>query len=228
MALLFAACGGTTGGGANLPMTNQSDSTSYAYGTLIADNLNQIKTDVGEEHAIDLDLFSNGLREAMAGEARMTKDEADAVMRAFGQMAQAASQQKQQQEASKNIAIGEAYLAENKTKEGVQVTPTGLQYKVIQEGTGKQPTTEDEVTVHYTGTLIDGSVFDSSVQKGQPISFQVTGVIAGWTEGLQLMKEGAKYEFYIPSNLAYGPQGRPGIPGNSTLIFEVELIKIGK
>ena len=137
-------------------------------------------------------------------------------------------QQKQQQEASKNIAIGEAYLAENKTKEGVQVTPTGLQYKVIQEGTGKQPTTEDEVTVHYTGTLIDGSVFDSSVQKGQPISFQVTGVIAGWTEGLQLMKEGAKYEFYIPSNLAYGPQGRPGIPGNSTLIFEVELIKIGK
>ena len=229
MALLFAACDGTTGG-KTFPMTNQSDSTSYAYGTLIADNLNQIKTDVGEDHAINLDLFTNGLREAVEGEARLTKEEADAVMKAFGQMAQAASQKKKQEDDLKNVAIGQDYLAKNKANEGVQVTPSGLQYKVIQEGTGAKPTATDDVTVHYTGKLIDGTVFDSSVQRGQPASFNVSGVIPGWTEGLQMMKEGAKYEFFIPSDLGYGPQGNPrgGIAGNSVLIFEVDLVKIGK
>lgn len=230
MAWLFAACGAaTTGGGANLPMNNQSDSTSYAYGTLIADNLKQIKNDVGEEHAINLDLFSNGVREAMAGEARLTKEEADAVMRAFSQMAQKAAQKKQQEEAQKNLGIGQEFLEKNKSKEGIQVTESGLQYKVIQEGTGATPTATDDVTVHYTGKLIDGTVFDSSVQRGQPATFNVSGVIRGWTEGLQLMKEGAKYEFFIPSDMAYGPRGSgPKIPGNSVLTFEVELIKIGK
>ena len=230
MALLFAACGGTTGGGKSLPMANQNDSTSYAYGTMVAENLKQIKNDVGAEHEINLDLFTNGIREAVADEARLTKEEADAVMQAFGQMAQAAAQKKKQAEDLKNVAIGRAYLDENKGKEGVQVTPSGLQYKVIQEGTGAQPTVTDDVTVHYTGKLIDGTVFDSSVQRGQPASFNVSGVVAGWTEGLQLMKEGAKYEFVIPSDLGYGPQGNPrgGIAGNSVLLFELELIKIGK
>lgn len=229
MALLFAACGGTTGGGANLPMTNQSDSTSYAYGTLIADNLNQIKTDVGEEHAIDLDLFSNGLREAMAGEARLTKEQADAVMRAFGQMAQAAAQKKQQEADMKNIAIGEKFLAENKAKEGVQVTASGLQYKVLQEGSGATPKAEDKVRVIYTGKFLDGSIFDTSVKTGKPAEFGLNQVIPGWTEGVQLMKPGAKYEFYIPANLAYGPQGSPPrIPGNSTLIFEIEYLGLAE
>jgi len=230
MALLFAACGGTTGGGKNLPMSNQNDSTSYAYGTMVADNLKQIKDDVGPDHEINLDLFTNGIRESVAGEARLTKEEADAVMKAFGQMAQAAAQKKKQEEDFKNIAIGQEFLAKNKDNEGVQVTPTGLQYKVINEGTGAQPTATDDVTVHYTGKLIDGTVFDSSVERGQPASFNVSGVIPGWTEGLQIMKEGAKYEFVIPSNLGYGPQGNPrgGIAGNSVLLFEVELIKIGK
>ena len=124
---------------------------------------------------------------------------------------------------------GEKFLADNKTREGVKVTTSGLQYVVEKEGEGAQPTAEDEVTVHYTGRLLNGQVFDSSVQRGEPATFPLNRVIPGWTEGVQLMKEGAKYTFFIPSDLAYGPQGIPNaIPPHSTLIFEVELIKVIK
>lgn len=126
-------------------------------------------------------------------------------------------------------AAGESFLSENKGKEGVKVTSTGLQYIVDKEGTGAQPTAEDEVTVHYTGKLLDGTVFDSSVNRGEPATFPLNRVIPGWTEGVQLMKEGAKYTFFIPSDLAYGPNGIPNvIPPHSTLIFDVELIKVVK
>ncbi len=122
---------------------------------------------------------------------------------------------------------GQAYLAENAKKEGVKTTPSGLQYKVVKEGTGKTPTTSSTVKVHYRGTLIDGKEFDSSYKRNEPIEFEVTGVIKGWTEGLQLMKEGAKYLFYIPSNLAYGSSGAGGVIGpDETLIFEVELLQV--
>ena len=124
---------------------------------------------------------------------------------------------------------GEKFLADNKTREGVKVTASGLQYVVEKEGEGAQPPAEDEVTVHYTGRLLNGQVFDSSVQRGEPATFPLNRVIPGWTEGVQLMKEGAKYTFFIPSDLAYGPQGIPNaIPPHSTLIFEVELIKVIK
>lgn len=124
---------------------------------------------------------------------------------------------------------GEKFLADNKTREGVKVTASGLQYVVEKEGEGAQPTAEDEVTVHYTGRLLNGQVFDSSVQRGEPATFPLNRVIPGWTEGVQLMEEGAKYTFFIPSDLAYGPQGIPNaIPPHSTLIFEVELIKVIK
>ncbi len=128
----------------------------------------------------------------------------------------------------KNKAEGEAFLAENKTKEGVLETDSGLQYKVIEEGTGVSPTAENTVEVHYEGTLIDGTKFDSSYDRGQTIEFPLNGVIRGWTEGLQLMKEGATYMFYIPSDLAYGENPRPGGPikPNSTLIFKVELVSV--
>ncbi len=121
------------------------------------------------------------------------------------------------------------FLEENKNKEGVHTTASGLQYKVIQEGNDTKPDASDSVTVHYTGMLTDGRIFDSSVERGQPISFPLNRVIAGWTEGLQLMGEGAKYTFYIPSNLGYGAYGAPGsiIGPNATLIFDVELIKVG-
>ena len=124
---------------------------------------------------------------------------------------------------------GEKFLEENKKNEGVKVTASGLQYVVEKEGDGAQPTATDEVTVHYTGKLLNGQVFDSSVQRGEPATFPLNRVIPGWTEGVQLMKEGAKYTFFIPSDLAYGPQGIPNaIPPHSTLIFEVELIKVIK
>lgn len=124
---------------------------------------------------------------------------------------------------------GEKFLEENKKNEGVKVTASGLQYVVEKEGEGAQPTATDEVTVHYTGKLLNGQVFDSSVQRGEPAIFPLNRVIPGWTEGVQLMKEGAKYTFFIPSDLAYGPQGIPNaIPPHSTLIFEVELIKVIK
>lgn len=135
--------------------------------------------------------------------------------------------QQKAEEAAK--AAGTAFLKENKQNPNVKETSTGLQYVVEEEGTGAQPTAEDEVTVHYTGRLLDGTVFDSSVNRGEPATFPLNRVIPGWTEGVQLMKEGAKYTFFIPSDLAYGPQGIPGaIPPHSTLIFDVELIKVVK
>ena len=126
----------------------------------------------------------------------------------------------------KNMEAGKKFLEENRGKEGVKETSSGLQYKVLKEGSGKSPSATDTVEVHYRGTLIDGTEFDSSYKRNQSISFPLNGVIKGWTEGLQLMKEGAEYEFYIPSELGYGPAGTPSIPPNSVLIFKVELIKV--
>ena len=124
---------------------------------------------------------------------------------------------------------GEKFLSENAKKENVKITASGLQYIVEKEGNGAQPSATDEVTVHYTGRLLNGTVFDSSVNRGEPATFPLNRVIPGWTEGVQLMKEGAKYTFFIPSDLAYGPSGVPNaIPPHSTLIFEVELIKVNK
>ena len=130
--------------------------------------------------------------------------------------------------ADSNLEKGEAFLKENSTKEGVKTTASGLQYKVLKEGKGKSPKATDTVEVHYRGTLLDGTEFDSSYKRGQTIEFPLNGVIPGWTEGVQLMKEGAKYQFTIPSKLAYGERGTPGgpIPPNATLIFEVELISV--
>jgi FKBP-type peptidyl-prolyl cis-trans isomerase FklB len=127
----------------------------------------------------------------------------------------------------KNKAEGEAFLAENKKKEGVKTLPSGLQYKVIKAGTGKKPKVTDTVTTHYRGTLMNGTEFDSSYRRGQPVSFQVNGVIPGWTEALQLMEEGAKWQLFIPSNLAYGERGAGrDIGPNATLVFEIELLSI--
>lgn len=127
-----------------------------------------------------------------------------------------------------NKKEGEAFLAKNKERKGVKTTASGLQYEVLQKGKGASPTPSDKVTVHYKGNLIDGSTFDSSYDRGQPATFSVGGVIKGWTEALQLMKIGAKWKLFIPPNLAYGERGRPSIPPNATLIFEVELISINQ
>jgi FKBP-type peptidyl-prolyl cis-trans isomerase FklB len=179
---------------------------------------------------IDLnpEIVAQGIWDSLSGEKTlMTEQEYRDTMNAFKQEMSKKQQAQMQEFSEKNKKNGENFLAENKTKEGIITLPSGLQYKVIQAGTGKSPKSSDTVTVNYKGTLIDGTEFDSSYRRGQPASFPVKGVIPGWTEALQLMKEGAKWELYIPSNLAYGERGAGrNIGPNSTLIFEVELISV--
>jgi FKBP-type peptidyl-prolyl cis-trans isomerase FklB len=148
-------------------------------------------------------------------------------MAAFQKEMMAKQQELAKKLGEKNKKEGEAFLSENRKKEGIKALPSGLQYKVVKAGTGKKPKSTDTVTTHYRGTLIDGTEFDSSYRRGQPASFPVSGVIAGWTEALQLMEEGAKWQLFIPPNLAYGERGAGSQIGpNATLIFEIELISI--
>lgn len=179
---------------------------------------------------IDVADFAAGVAAVFSGETpRMSYDEAKEEIRTFFQ----AMEERQQEAARKmgevNAAAGEAFLKDNGARAEVKTTASGLQYEVLEEGTGAQPQSGDQVTVHYTGKLIDGTVFDSSVERGEPATFGVTQVIPGWVEALQMMKEGAKWRLFIPSNLAYGPNGAGGVIGpNATLIFDVELIKVIK
>ncbi len=177
--------------------------------------------------AIDLDVFMAGLKDGLAKESLLSDQDIQAVLKAITDEIRAKTTQDREQAAGKNKAAGEAFLAANKGKEGIMTTDSGLQYKVIKEGTGRIPTAKDTVKVHYRGTLIDGTEFDSSYSRGRPASFGVSGVIKGWTEALQLMKEGAKYQLFIPSELAYGARGTgPKIGPNAALIFDVELLEI--
>lgn len=173
---------------------------------------------------LETSAFITGFRDAHAQKpAAYTEEELQAAYVEF----QKEQQQKQIAETKKTEATNNSFLAENAKKEGVKTTASGLQYKITKEGTGKQPVATSVVKVHYKGQLADGKVFDSSYERGEPIEFPLNQVIPGWTEGLQLMKEGGKATFYIPANLGYSEQGVPGsIPPNSTLIFDVELIAV--
>jgi FKBP-type peptidyl-prolyl cis-trans isomerase FkpA/FKBP-type peptidyl-prolyl cis-trans isomerase FklB len=176
---------------------------------------------------IEPDAFALALRDVRDGvESRLTEEEKATVMQTFQEQAMAKREAEQKALSEKNIAEGTAYLEANKAKEGVTVTESGLQYRVITEGTGVVPTATDSVSVHYSGKLLDGTEFDSSIARGEPVTFDVTGVIAGWTEALQLMPKGSKWELVIPSDLAYGPGGNGPIPPNSVLVFEVELLEV--
>ncbi len=194
---------------------------SYAIGWQTGLNFRQQEID------IDAEQFADGLREALAGgDSRWTAEEMGAALQAFQQELLAQQQEKMAAAGSENAAAGEAFLAENKDREGVMTTDSGLQYEVVEEGEGPSPSASDRVTVHYRGTLVDGTQFDSSIDRGQPATFRLDQVIAGWTEGLQLMNVGSKYKLYVPAELAYGPRGQGAIGPNSTLVFEVELIGI--
>ncbi len=192
---------------------------SYAIGVQIAKNL--------KDQGLDLDVtaFSEGAADVFAGKELKLKD--DQRMAALRKMSES-MKGKEDAVAQENSKKGEMFLAQNKEKEGVKVTKSGLQYKVVTEGKGPTPKDTDEVEVHYRGHLIDGKEFDSSYARKQPAQFPVNRVIPGWTEALQLMKVGSKYELVIPSNLAYGERGNPSIPPNSVLVFDVELLKIVK
>ena len=194
------------------------DKLSYAWGLAMGRQLKGMGVS-----NLDADTFRNGVMNAFDGtEPEIPVEEAQKLINDYLQELQDKAEKVARAE-------GEHFLAENGKKENVKTTASGLQYVVEKEGTGAQPTAEDEVTVHYTGKLLNGQVFDSSVNRGEPATFPLNRVIPGWTEGVQLMKEGAKYTFFIPSDLAYGPQGVPGaIPPHSTLIFDVELIKVNK
>lgn len=208
----------------------EMEKVSYIIGTQIARNF---KT---QNIEINLDSLLLGLKDALEDkEFALSQGEMKKVyagfqqrMRAKQAAKRAEQAAKQKKEAAENLAAGTVFLEANKAKEGVKVLSSGLQYKVITEGTGNTPTADDKVKTHYRGTLIDGTEFDSSYKRDKPAEFTVTGVIKGWTEALQLMKEGGKWELYIPADLAYGQRGRPSIPANSTLIFEIELIEIVK
>ena len=203
----------------NLVLKNQKDKISYIIGMDIGTNLKKQSID------IDSNILAKGVKDALAGtKPLLTEQEIQETMVAFQKEMVA----KQAEIGKKNKAEGEAFLAENKKKEGVKTLPSGLQYKVIKAGTGKKPKSTDTVTAHYRGTLINGTEFDSSYKRGQPATFPVSGnMIPGWTEALQLMEEGAKWQLFIPSNLAYGERGMGGVIGpNATLIFEIELISI--
>jgi FKBP-type peptidyl-prolyl cis-trans isomerase FklB len=203
-------------------LKDEKDRLSYAIGMDIGNGLKRQNIDLNPE------IVAQGIWDSLSGEKTlMTEQEYRDTMNAFKQEMSKKQQAQMQEFSEKNKKDGENFLAENKTKEGIITLPSGLQYKVIQAGTGKSPKSSDTVTVNYKGTLIDGTEFDSSYRRGQPASFPVKGVIPGWTEALQLMKEGAKWELYIPSNLAYGERGAGrNIGPNSTLIFEVELISV--
>jgi FKBP-type peptidyl-prolyl cis-trans isomerase FklB len=191
------------------------DKASYSIGLNFGFNFQKQNVD------LNVDAFNAGFKDAMSGKKPlMSEQEVRDTLMAF----ERDLQQKQAAAGQKNAADSEKFLADNKKKDGVKTTASGLQYKVLKEGSGAQPKSSDTVTVNYRGTLMDGTEFDSSYKRGQPTSFPVGGVIKGWTEALQLMKVGSKYQLFIPANLAYGEQGRPGIPPNSLLIFEVELM----
>ncbi len=198
------------------------DKTSYALGLGIGSQLKSM----GAE-ALNIDDFAQAIKDSIAEKTQMTAAEAQEIVQQFF-----AEQEKQQRAKAAELGkvakeAGEKFLAENAKNDGVTVTASGLQYSVIKEGTGKKPKATDKVVCHYEGTLIDGTIFDSSIKRGEPATFPLNMVIAGWTEGLQLMAEGAKYRFFIPYNLAYGEAGAAGsIPPYAALIFDVELIEV--
>lgn len=205
-----------------LELKSQKDKVSYAIGLDMGNSLKKNEIDV------EPDVLVRGIKDALTGGKQlMTEQEIKETIVALQKDLQTKQQERIKAQSEKNKKEGEAFLAENKKKEGVVTLPSGLQYKILKKGSGKSPKATDTVTVNYRGTLIDGTEFDSSYKRGQPATFPVNGVIPGWTEALQLMKEGGKSQLFVPSNLAYGERGAPGTIGpNATLIFEVELISI--
>lgn len=223
MVLGLAAC---TQEKADKPVALESDKAkfSYAMGMDVGSSLGQVGTD------IDTDAFVEAFRTSIAkGETRLKAEEAKKIQQAFFMKKQKEQHEKMQASGTANKTTGEAFLAANKQKDGITTTASGLQYEVLTPAEGDKPAATQTVKVHYRGTLIDGTEFDSSYKRGEPATFPLNRVIRGWTEGVQLMSPGSKYRFFVPSELGYGERGAGADIGpNSTLIFEVELLEIVK
>jgi FKBP-type peptidyl-prolyl cis-trans isomerase FklB len=216
--LLFGVCSAAD----KLELKDQKDKESYSLGYQFGMSLKMQGVD------INLDAYASAIRDALGGkEPRMSSEEMQSTVMGFRQRMADAQQKALKDQGEKNLAEGKSFLAENTKKTGVKTLPSGLQYKVLSEGAGKTPKKSDTVTVHYRGTFMNGTEFDSSIARGQPATFKVDGVIPGWTEALQLMKEGAKWQLFIPAELAYGEKGMPPrIPPQSALVFDVDLISV--
>ena len=221
--VLFARASCNQGGTKKVKLETNIDSVSYAIGVMIGNNNLQQLSSFPSGDQIKVDVLSAAFASAMAKENVMITDEdASALISKFAQSAT-------EKESQKNLEEGNAFLEKNKAREGVVTTESGLQYEIITKGTGPKPTADDQVKVDYTGTLIDGTVFQSSKDQGQPITLGVTQFIPGWTEALELMPVGSKWKIYVPANLAYGERGAGNDIGpNATLIFELELLEIVK
>lgn len=215
---LFSNCSA----GEKVELKEQKDKESYSLGFQFGQSLKSQGVD------INLDTYSSGVKDGLGGkEPQMSQEEIRTTIMELQKRVMAAQQKESKEKAAKNLEEGKKFLAENQKKEGIKTLPSGLQYKVLTEGSGKIPKLEDRVSVNYKGALIDGTEFDSSYKRGQPATFPVKGIIKGWTEALQLMKEGSKWELFVPPDLGYGERGAGRtIPPNSTLIFEVELLTI--
>ena len=209
------------GGGSVDHVETFEDRSSYAVGMDIGRSIAQ----AGGE--FELDVMFQGIRDVLEErDLLLTDDEQRTVLQELGARLQQAQQDEREAVAQRNLEEGQAFLAANQSKNGVTTTASGLQYQVLEEGSGPKPRADQRVTVHYTGTFTDSTKFESSLDSGEPVTFGVSEVIPGWTEGLQLMSVGSKYRFFIPSDLAYGPTGSRGMEPNRTLIFEVELLEI--
>jgi FKBP-type peptidyl-prolyl cis-trans isomerase FklB len=221
--LLVAACNPGT---ATTELKSKNDSVAYVIGTSYGSNL--IENITRDSIDLPLEALIQGFRDAFnqVDSLVFTETQKQAIMMEFQRDLQMKQMEKIAKEAKVHKEAGLQWLQENKAKEGVAETPSGLQYKIVKMGNGLQPKLEDNVTVNYEGKLLDGKIFDSSFDRGEPAEFVLGQVIRGWQEGLMLMKEGSSFELYIPSDLAYGDQGNQGIPGGSTLIFKVDLIKV--
>ncbi len=206
-------------------LNDEKAKVSYAIGMNLGASWKRNGLDTDQ---ISLEVLTRGIKDSLTGsKTALTEQEAQEVLNKFSQEMRTKAEEKRKADAEKNKKAGEAFLAENKTKPGVTTLPSGLQYKVIAEGSGESPKATDTVSVNYKGTLIDGTEFDSNAKRGgQPAKFNVSGVVKGWTEALQLMKPGGKWQLFIPSELAYGDMGRPNIPPGSTLLFEIELLSV--
>ncbi len=221
VAVVVAGC--QNGGiGKKVSLKTSIDSTSYALGVLLAQQHKMGLENTPGGKDLDIDIMTSAFHSVLKGDsASISFEKANEIVSAYFQGAQGKI-------AQKNLEEGNAFLEKNKANAGVKVTPSGLQYEVIKEGTGKMPNDSDMVKVHYHGTLIDGKVFDSSVDRGEPAEFPVNGVIPGWTEALQMMPVGSKWKIYLPASLAYGERAPQEIGPNKVLIFEVELLEIVK
>ncbi|MGO1462983.1 MAG: FKBP-type peptidyl-prolyl cis-trans isomerase [Marinobacter sp.] len=220
---MVAGCSTSSETPADPKLDSTDQKVSYGMGLVLGERMSN------DLPNLQMDQFLQGIQHGNADDEearRMDREEIQAALMEYQKTLQEEQGKQAEELAGKNKEKGEAFLAENAERDGIKTTESGLQYEVLEEGKGEQPASTDTVQVHYTGELLSGEVFDSSRERGEPVSFGLNQVIPGWTEGLQLMSEGARYKLYIPSDLAYGPGGNRAIGPNETLIFDVELLAI--